>query len=89
MTTPPAVTGGNTQVVVIGGGGEGSPDDGGSHVSISKLLVKWWGLPYDACTWEFLDVHPELPSLLHRYQEWGKTSIEVGLYKLNSVGPIA
>jgi|AntAceMinimDraft_5_1070358.scaffolds.fasta_scaffold265753_1 uncharacterized membrane protein YgcG len=41
-----------------------------------KVLVKWWGLPYDGCTWEHLDVHPELPALLLRYQEWSQTSIE-------------
>ena len=40
-----------------------------------KVLIKWWGLPYDACTWESVDVHPDLPKLLERYRAWTKSSV--------------
>ena len=83
--SPPAITGGiNHQyndgagggAGGEGGAGTGAPDGGAGSQPITKVLVKWWGLPYDACTWEYLDVHPDLPALLLRYQEWSKMSIE-------------
>ena len=40
------------------------------------MLVKWWGLAYDACTWERVDVHPDLPKLLHLYRSWHRQSVE-------------
>ena len=45
-----------------------------AHGTTCKVLIKWWGLPYDACTWESVDVHPDLPKLLERYRAWTKAS---------------
>ena len=41
--------------------GSGGSDSGSDPSVCTKALVKWWGLPYDACTWEHVEVHPDLP----------------------------
>ena len=59
------------------GGGTNSGSGGSDSGSDPKtrVLVKWWGLPYDACTWEHVEVHPDLPDMLHRFREWSANSL--------------
>ena len=67
--SPPADSGGKADV----NGRSPSPTESFENI---RVLVKWWGLAYDACTWERVDVHPDLPKLLHLYRSWHRQSVE-------------
>ena len=70
----PSSGGGSHQGNKTGGSLPESPAADDDPVN-TKVLIKWWGLPYDSCTWEAVDVHPDLPKLLERYRTWTKSSI--------------
>jgi hypothetical protein len=55
--------------------GSGGSDSGSDPSVCTKALVKWWGLPYDACTWEHVEVHPDLPTLTRQFREWSTNSL--------------
>lgn len=41
----------------------------------SRLLVKWWGLPYADCTWESVEGHKDLPGLLEKYWRFERENL--------------
>ena len=42
----------------------------------TRLLVKWWGLPYADCTWETIDGHDDFDMLLERYTQFDHESLK-------------
>ena len=42
----------------------------------TRLLVKWWGLPYADCTWETIDGHDDFAMLLERYTQFDHESLK-------------